>query len=160
MYVLIYIITRYGIFWPPCNHILFVTTPTSPHPPVARAAAIKRATGTSTSHQATPTHSLHSVPMLEALCTRLLVSVSRSHDFPSCSSLTPMVAQRLLSSFMKEKRLNSKVLASFHGWWVTCVCVCVCVCVRDSLVSRYPLPPPRHYMHVYASTCTCTCTCV
>ena len=83
---------------------------------IARTAAIKRATTKTTdSSQATPTNHLLAVPSLESLCTKFLISSSRSHGFPSCASLTPMVAQRLLSSLMEEKRLNSRVLASFHG---------------------------------------------
>ena len=75
------------------------------------------------------------VPSLERLCTRFLISSSRGKDFPSCASLTPLVAQRLLGSLMQEKRLNSRVLASFHGWWVgfwlllRCVSVCMCMCI-------------------------------
>ena len=88
-----------------------------PSPPTARAAAIRRATDVAAnSSQTTPIHHLLAVPSLENLCTKFLLSSSRSHGFPSCASLTPMVAQRLLTSLMEEKRLNSRVLASFHGW--------------------------------------------
>ena len=84
---------------------------------IARVAAINRVTAMATgSSQTTPTHLLLTVPSLESLCTKFLISSSRSHGFPSCASLIPMVAQRLLSSLMEEKRLNSRVLASFHGW--------------------------------------------
>ena len=65
--------------------------------------------------QTTPSHFLLAVPSLETLYTRFLISSSRSHGFPSCASLTPMVAQ---SSLMEEKRLNSQVLAMQLPWMV------------------------------------------
>jgi len=65
----------------------------------------------------TPAPYLHAaIPSLETLCTRAVVGWSTSYGIPSCSSLTPLAAQRLLGALMEAKRLHPKIFAAFYGW--------------------------------------------
>ena len=63
-----------------------------------------------------PSSHAHSALSLETLCTRVLVSHSSKYGMPSCSSLPPVLAQRLIDALKHEKKLNSKTLLAFYKW--------------------------------------------
>ena len=62
-----------------------------------------------------PSHT-HQLPSLTVSCIRVLVSHSNHYGMPSCASISPMLAQRLLAALKTAKKLNSKTLAAFYGW--------------------------------------------
>ena len=86
----------------------------------ARAAAHRRVLppsqpACSSDHTFSPSHHFLS---LATLCTRVVILHSSRYGMPSCSHVSPVLAQRLLSALKKEKKLNSKTLTAFYGWYV------------------------------------------
>ena len=75
--------------------------------PLAKKAAIQRGMATPIATPTTTSSLTLSPPTLESMCMHVLVLQSTKYGMPSCSSLSPLLAQKLMAALRQEKRLNS-----------------------------------------------------
>ena len=86
---------------------------------IVRLAALRRATVVTKPVPTIPSSptGLHlQVSRLDDLCVKLLVRRSRDYGLPSCTGLSSVVAESLITALANNKILNPKTLGAFSKW--------------------------------------------
>lgn len=84
-----------------------------------RLAALRRATAVTNPVSTTPSSptGLHlQVSRLDDLCVKLIVRRSKDYGLPSCTGLSSVVAESLITALANNKMLNPKTLGAFSKW--------------------------------------------